>query len=100
MKSEARSGWAEAGTSYAVGYVTARRCWWLHAVTFLSLALGAIGAPVHAQTTLNWDPNGTTAGIGGNGTWDTTSNFWTTGTDGTSGVYQPWVNGNNAAVFR
>ncbi|MEI6636349.1 MAG: autotransporter-associated beta strand repeat-containing protein, partial [Planctomycetota bacterium] len=37
--------------------------------------------PATAQV-LTWDPNGASAGTGGNGTWDTTSLFWT-GTSGT-----------------
>ena len=50
----------------------------------LLVALAAIAVtttPADAQV-LTWDPNGASAGTGGNGSWDTTSLYWT-GTSGT-----------------
>ncbi|NDH64575.1 MAG: hypothetical protein EBY18_23680, partial [Alphaproteobacteria bacterium] len=53
-------------------------------VASLLVALAAIAVtttPADAQV-LTWDPNGASAGTGGNGTWNTSSLFWT-GTSGT-----------------
>src|SRR5690349_5764380 len=41
--------------------------------------------PAHAA--LTWDPNGPAAGIGGSGTWDTTTANWLTDT----GTYSTWT---------
>ncbi|MER8644425.1 autotransporter-associated beta strand repeat-containing protein [Mesorhizobium sp. M1252] len=40
-----------------------------------------------------WDPNGTAAGRGGTGAWNTTGLFWSPNNDGTSGPYTFWSNG-------
>lgn len=63
----------------------------------LSLCLLAAIASLPAQAaTLYWDTNGTTAGIGGSGTWDTsTANFATVNTG--IGAVQAWSNTTNAA---
>jgi fibronectin-binding autotransporter adhesin len=42
-----------------------------------------------------WDPNGTTLGQGGSGTWNTTNIFWNSANDGTTGPHVAW---NNAAL--
>ena len=44
---------------------------------------------------LYWDSNGSTAGLGGSGTWDATSAYWNTRADG-SGSTQAWVSGSDA----
>ena len=46
--------------------------------------------------TLYWDANGSSAGVGGTGTWDTTSQRWRSGS--TSGPLTTWVAGS-IAVF-
>jgi len=49
--------------------------------------------------TLYWDPNGAAAGLGGSGTWDHTSAFWTTDPSGLTG-HVVWNDaGNDTAVF-
>src|SRR5687768_17915397 len=49
--------------------------------------------------TLYWDPNGATAGVGGAGTWDISSAFWTTDPAGLTG-HAAWDNAaNDTAVF-
>ncbi|WP_181178361.1 autotransporter-associated beta strand repeat-containing protein [Mesorhizobium sp. B4-1-3] len=58
------------------------------AALVLAVATGQAGA-----ASRYWDPNGTTAGRGGSGTWDTTSNFWSPNGDGLSGPYTTWNNG-------
>ena len=47
---------------------------------------------------LYWDPNGSQAGVGGNGTWDLSAQQWNTAADGT-GSLQAWESGSEA-VFR
>jgi fibronectin-binding autotransporter adhesin len=57
-------------------------------------ALLALYAPVQAAN-VYWDPNTSGVGLGGDGTWNTTSSFWnTTGND----VAGPWSTWNNAAL--
>jgi autotransporter-associated beta strand protein len=49
--------------------------------------------------TLYWDPNGVAAGVGGAGTWDATSAFWTTDPTGAAG-HVTWDSAaNDTAVF-
>ncbi|MEY3394711.1 MAG: toxins and related Ca2+-binding domain, partial [Verrucomicrobiota bacterium] len=54
-----------------------------------------------AQTTYFWDQNGDTAGTGGTGTWNISSNFWRSVSD--TGTLGTWVNAGaapyNDAVF-
>ena len=47
------------------------------------------------STTLYWDTNGSTAGLGGTGTWNTTATNWTTDSTGSSAT-QAWVSGSDA----
>jgi fibronectin-binding autotransporter adhesin len=62
-------------------------------------ALLAVYAPAHAADRY-WDPNGTTPGYGGAGTWNLTSSFWSPNTDGVSGPYTAWSNSTlNNAIF-
>jgi RHS repeat-associated protein len=44
---------------------------------------------------LYWDTNGSTAGLGGGGTWDLSAANWNPNSDGT-GATQAWTNGNDA----
>ncbi|XHS77015.1 autotransporter-associated beta strand repeat-containing protein [Burkholderiaceae bacterium UC74_6] len=68
-------------------------------LTILALALGSALA-VQAGTTLYWDPNGNTAGLGSAGTWDTSSLFWNNNASGTGGTVSAWNNGNvDSAIF-
>lgn len=54
----------------------------------------------YAQSTLHWDINGNTAGLGGTGTWDTANTFWNTSATGTSGTVSAWNNGTvDNAIF-
>lgn len=47
-----------------------------------------------------WDPNGTSVGRGGTGTWNTISSFWSPSGDGVSGPYSVWNNGTlDTAIF-
>ena len=54
----------------------------------------ALGAPAWADDRW-WDPNNTTLGLGGTGTWNTSGTFWSPNNDGVSGPYSAW---NNAAL--
>ncbi|HEX2888801.1 autotransporter-associated beta strand repeat-containing protein, partial [Vineibacter terrae] len=58
------------------------------------LLVGLAAVPASAQQTWYWDVNGTALGIGGTGTWDTTSAFWNQDSNGVSGPMGLW---NNAA---
>ena len=53
------------------------------------IALFAMQGAQAANTQLYWDPNGITPGVGGNGTWDTTTLNWSTSSSGnvTTGNY-------------
>ena len=55
------------------------------------LGLGALPA---GAADLYWDVNGTGVGLGGSGTWNTTSPLWNPSADGVSGPMTTW---NNAA---
>jgi len=66
MKSRARSGRAETGTSRAPCRANARRCCWLRAGTStLWQAIIVLAAPACVQTTLNRDPDPTASASGG-----------------------------------
>lgn len=57
--------------------------------------LSSLGSDALGQTTLYWDTNGVTAGLGtGGGTWDTGTN-WSTSLDGDVAT-TAWVDGNIA----
>ena len=68
---------------------------------FLFLLLSAAGVVGHAQTTLYWDLNGSTAGAGTSpsGTWSTSVANWNTNSAGTGNSFAHWSNGNSIAVF-
>ena len=72
-------------------HATRHRCRFAFSlVASLVVALTAIAVtttPATAQV-LTWDPNGASAGTGGDGSWNTTSLFWT----GTSGT-RAWASG-------
>jgi fibronectin-binding autotransporter adhesin len=55
------------------------------------VALLAAYPSAHA-TNRYWDINGSTAGQGGTGTWNTTSPFWSPLADGTTGPFGAWSN--------
>lgn len=60
------------------------------------LAVGTATAAVDRY----WDPNGTSVGRGGTGTWNATSSFWSPSGDGVSGPYSMWNNGTlDTAIF-
>ena len=70
----------------------------------LLLALGAATLAISsasAQTNYFWDQNGATANTGGSGAWNTTDNFWRSGSD--TGTLGAWVNAGaapfNTATF-
>jgi|GEM_PF-2222937 len=53
----------------------------------------------HAGTTLYWDANGSTSGVGGSGEWNTTGLFWNPSSGGT-GTLQSWNNdGQDTAIL-
>src|SRR5690349_15347212 len=58
-------------------------------------ALDALEERLLLSTTLYWDTNGATAGLGGSGTWDTTTANWTTDPTGASAT-QAWTAGADA----
>lgn len=59
-------------------------------------ALFALYTPAHAQsTTLYWDVNGTGVGTGGTGTWDLSTPYWNSASDGVTGPMVAW---NNASI--
>ena len=55
------------------------------------LCLLAVASTAQAQETVVWDPNQSTAGTGGSGSWDAVNPFWSG-----SGGFQPWVDGDSA----
>lgn len=58
----------------------------------LSLAIGlATGSAAAADW--YWDPNGTSVGYGGRGTWNPANQAWSPSDDGVSGPYSTWNNG-------
>ncbi len=60
-----------------------------------ALAVASACSPPALAASLQWDPNGATPGIGGSGTWNTSSLFWFNG----SGL-QSWNNASlDDAVF-
>ena len=65
--------------------------------------LALVGAAPAAQAqdaTRYWDANGATAGLGGAGAWNTTSQFWSESSGGTVGPYHAWNNGGvDNAIF-
>jgi fibronectin-binding autotransporter adhesin len=64
------------------------------------VALLALYAPAHAQTTLYWDVNGTAVGTGGTGTWDLSTPYWNSASDGVTGPMVAWNNASiNSAYF-
>ncbi|MDQ0589228.1 autotransporter-associated beta strand repeat-containing protein [Variovorax paradoxus] len=65
-------------------------------------ALLALYAPAQAADRY-WDVNGTAAGLGGTGTWNTAPGSWSDSSDGVSGPFvNPWNNaapGGDNAIF-
>lgn len=62
----------------------------------VALTLTAAWALPAPAATLYGDINGNTAGLGGTGSWDTTSAFWNSNATGTGGTVSAWNNGNVA----
>ncbi|CDX32238.1 Outer membrane autotransporter barrel domain (modular protein) [Mesorhizobium plurifarium] len=60
----------------------------------IALLLG-LGATPAGAADRYWDVNGTAVGLGGTGTWDTSSLFWNPSSDGVTGPMASW---NNAAL--
>ena len=59
-----------------------------------ALTLNAGGFSIQSSATVNWDANGTTAGTGGTGTWDTTTvDRFRNGASGTTSFR--WVNSSS-----
>ncbi|MBZ9810849.1 MULTISPECIES: autotransporter-associated beta strand repeat-containing protein, partial [unclassified Mesorhizobium] len=62
---------------------------------FPALLLLGLAASPAAAADLYWDANNTGVGVGGGGTWDTTSSLWNTTGNGVAGPFTIW---NNAAL--
>ena len=58
-------------------------------------ALALMHAPLAWSATRYWDVNGGSVGTGGAGTWNTSSAFWNSASDGVAGPFVTW---NNAAL--
>ncbi|UPG96623.1 autotransporter-associated beta strand repeat-containing protein [Luteibacter aegosomatissinici] len=58
-------------------------------------ALAGMHAPVASSADRYWDVNGGSAGSGGTGTWDTSTAFFNSASDGVAGPFVKW---NNAAL--
>jgi fibronectin-binding autotransporter adhesin len=66
----------------------------------MGLALVFASAAPAGAATLYWDPNGNGAGLGGGGTWNTSSQFWNNNASGSGGTLSAWNNGgSDEAVF-
>lgn len=67
--------------------------------TAAAILLLSCGSAAMAQTTFFWDPDGNaTSFLGGNGTWNTSSSFWRSGSQ--TGTLGTWTSAsNNNAVF-
>lgn len=61
----------------------------------LLIALAMLHAPNAHAVDRYWDVNGGAALAGGTGTWNTTSAFWNSASDGIAGPFVTW---NNAAI--
>jgi fibronectin-binding autotransporter adhesin len=62
--------------------------------------VAALGAAPASAADLYWDTNTTGAGLGGGGTWNTSTSVWTQAVDGVSGPYVPWNNSqSDNAIF-
>jgi fibronectin-binding autotransporter adhesin len=69
-------------------------------ISFSALALLVVPSVGYAQSTLYWDINGNTAGLGGTGAWNTANTFWNTSATGAGGTVSTWNNGAvNNAIF-
>lgn len=64
-------------------------------VSDVTFSLEGLEPRILFSTTLYWDTNGATPGLGGSGTWDATAANWTTDATGSSPT-QAWVDGGNA----
>jgi fibronectin-binding autotransporter adhesin len=62
-----------------------------HALMLLFTS-GLLLSPLTSAAPRYWDVNGTGVSLGGTGTWDTSSAFWSGNNDGVSGPYLPWSN--------
>ena len=63
------------------------------------LGCGLSGIPEAQAANLYWDANGTAAGTGGSGSWDTTNPFWSTTAAGTDATAVAGFTSNDAAIF-
>ncbi|MBZ9775003.1 autotransporter-associated beta strand repeat-containing protein, partial [Mesorhizobium sp. CO1-1-8] len=72
---------------------------WTSRLLSAALLLGLASGPA-AAADFYWDANGTTPGSGGTGTWTTAGLLWSPNTNGVSGPYTAWNNGNqDKAIF-
>jgi fibronectin-binding autotransporter adhesin len=60
------------------------------------LGVGVSTAPQAKAANLYWDSNGTTPGVGGTGSWDTTSDFWSSTAAGTDAAATSFTNADTA----
>ena len=74
-------------------WAAGHRCLPAFLLVAVGVILSAVAAPATAQV-LTWDPNGASAGTGGDGSWNTTSLFWT----GTSGT-RAWASGTAGVLL-
>jgi autotransporter-associated beta strand protein len=63
------------------------------------LGVGVSQAPQAKAANLYWDANGTTPGVGGTGSWDTTSAFWSSSSAGTDAAATANFTANDIAYF-
>jgi autotransporter-associated beta strand protein len=63
------------------------------------LGVGVSMAPKAKAANLYWDANGSVAGVGGTGTWDTTSAFWSSSSVGTDAAAVASFTANDTAYF-
>ena len=63
------------------------------------LGVGVSTAPKAKAANLYWDANGSVAGVGGTGTWDTTSAFWSSSSVGTDAAAVASFTANDIAYF-
>jgi autotransporter-associated beta strand protein len=63
------------------------------------LGVGVSTAPKAKAANLYWDANGSVAGVGGTGTWDTTSAFWSSSSVGTDAAAVASFTANDTAYF-
>jgi fibronectin-binding autotransporter adhesin len=67
---------------------------------FVMAMAAALAASSVGAADLYWDTNASGGGLGGTGDWNTSASVWTQASDGVSGSYAPWNNGQaDNAIF-